>query len=425
MSITPTDSQHNAIIAIKDWFTNESKHKQVFRLFGYAGTGKSTVLKLILEELRLDFLTKNGDSGVVIATYTGKAALVLRKKGMPARTIHSLIYSPYEATEEEIKQLEKTISDASAESRNLYGFDRTQAEAEIVVLREHLRKIKNPRFELNPSSDASSASLIVLDEVSMVNEEMAADLLSFKKPILVIGDPGQLPPIDGAGAFTNQTPDIMLTEIHRQAADSPIIRLATMARNYEPIAFGEYGETVRKISMADVTTELLTSGQVICGLNSSRLQLNNILRDYHGYTNNLPSGPNEKIICLKNNHELGLINGMFLSLSNIVDETSNYFSANVSDEFGKLITKDRLKIYKGHFEDHVHLDKNLNDRDWKIKKRLVEATFAYSITCHKSQGSQWENVVVWDEAFGRDKEDRAKWLYTAITRAESGLTIFS
>ena len=425
MSITPTDSQHNAIIAIKDWFTNESKHKQVFRLFGYAGTGKSTVLKLILEELRLDFLTKNGDSGVVIATYTGKAALVLRKKGMPARTIHSLIYSPYEATEEEIKQLEKTISDASAESRNLYGFDRTQAEAEIVVLREHLRKIKNPRFELNPSSDASSASLIVLDEVSMVNEEMAADLLSFKKPILVIGDPGQLPPIDGAGAFTNQTPDIMLTEIHRQAADSPIIRLATMARNYEPIAFGEYGETVRKISMADVTTELLTSGQVICGLNSSRLQLNNILRDYHGYTNNLPSGPNEKIICLKNNHELGLINGMFLSLSNIVDETSNYFSANVSDEFGKLITKDRLKIYKGHFEDHVHLDKNRNDRDWKIKKRLVEATFAYSITCHKSQGSQWENVVVWDEAFGRDKEDRAKWLYTAITRAESGLTIFS
>ena len=112
-------------------------------------------------------------------------------------------------------------------------------------------------------------------------------------------------------------------------------------------------------------------------------------------------------------------------LSNIVDETSNYFSANVSDEFGKLITKDRLKIYKGHFEDHVHLDKNRNDRDWKIKKRLVEATFAYSITCHKSQGSQWENVVVWDEAFGRDKEDRAKWLYTAITRAESGLTIFS
>lgn len=427
MSITPTESQHKAIAAIKEWYKNESQHKQVFRLFGYAGTGKSTVLKLILEELQLEFFNKNSqkNGGAVIATYTGKAALVLRKKGMPARTIHSLIYSPYEATEEEVRELEKTIGNAVADAKSLYGFDRTQAEAEIVVLREHLRKIRNPRFELNPHGDASEANLIVLDEVSMVNEEMAADLLSFKKPILVIGDPGQLPPIDGAGAFTNQEPDIMLTEIHRQAADSPIIRLATMARNSDPIPFGEYGDFVRKMSMNDVTAELLSSGQLICGLNASRLQLNNILRDYHGYTSKLPSGPNEKIICLKNNRELGLINGMFLSLTDIVDETSNYFSANVSDEFGKPIAKDRLKIYKGHFEDHFQLDKNRNDRDWKVKKRLVEATFSYAITAHKGQGSQWENVVVWDEAFGRDKEDRAKWLYTAITRAESGLTIFS
>jgi exodeoxyribonuclease-5 len=428
MSITPTDSQYKAICAIKDWYQNESKHKQVFRLFGYAGTGKSTVLRLILEDLGLDYFKKTDANrgGVVVATYTGKAALVLKRKGIPARTIHSLIYSPYEATEEEIRELEKTIQESVYNARNLHGFSKTQAESDIVVLREYLRKIKNPRFELNYGGDASFAQLIVLDEVSMVGEDMAKDLLSFKKPILVIGDPGQLKPIDGtAGAFTNDEPDIMLTEIHRQAADSPIIRLATMARNFEPIGFGDYGDTVRKLPMMDVTPELLRFGQVICGLNSSRLQLNNIIRNDAGFSGVLPVGPEEKIICLKNDKEHGLINGMFISLDKIVDENGNYFSAMVKDEFGKPISTNRLKIYKGHFQDHVQLDKTRNDRDWKIKKRLVEATFSYCTTCHKSQGSQWENVVVWDECFGYDTEDRAKWLYTAITRAESGLIIFS
>src|SRR6185295_17115561 len=89
---------------------------------------------------------------------------------------------------------------------------------------------KRPGFALNPKSDAAHAKLIVLDEVSMVSEEMARDLMSFGRPILVLGDPGQLPPIKGEGAFTRDAPDIMLTEIHRQAGESAIIRLATMAR---------------------------------------------------------------------------------------------------------------------------------------------------------------------------------------------------
>ena len=104
--------------------------------------------------------------------------------------------------------------------------------------------MKKPRFALNPQSDAADARLIVLDEVSMVGEEMARDLMSFGKPILVLGDPGQLPPIKGEGAFTSDAPDVMLTEIHRQAAESAIIRLATMARQGEPIGFGEY-DTLR------------------------------------------------------------------------------------------------------------------------------------------------------------------------------------
>ena len=437
--ITPSDTQHKAIAAIKEWFENDTEKQQVFSMFGYAGTGKSTVLKFALEEVGIEH-HQNGENGAacvpgaVTATFTGKAALVLRRKGTPARTIHSLIYSVIEATEEEVEAAEKKIDAALAEARRLSGFERTMAEATIEAMRQSVAQMKHPRFALNPKSDAAHAKLIVLDEVSMVGEEMARDLMSFGKPILVLGDPGQLPPIEGAGAFTKNTPDIMLTEIHRQAAESAIIRLATMARQGQPIAFGHYDTYVSKMRKMDITPQqALRGGQVICGLNATRLQLNNAMRHAAGFGDSmLPSGSGEKIICLKNQNDLGLINGMFITLADIVDENSLYFSALVTDEDGNRIgppqqdgSRGRLRIYKGHFEDQVAFDKQRHDRDWKTKRMLTEATFGWAITGHKSQGSQWNNVVVWDDGLGRTTEDRARWLYTAITRAEQGLVILA
>jgi len=437
--ITPSDTQHRAIAAIKHWFENDTGLQQVFRLFGYAGTGKSTVLRFALQELGLEHHRGGGDGaacvpGVVTATFTGKAALVLRRKGTPARTIHSLIYSVIEATEEEVEAAEQKVSEALAHARSLTGFERTAAEAAIEAMRHGVADMKRPRFALNPKSDAAHAKLIVLDEVSMVGEEMARDLMSFGKPILVLGDPGQLPPIQGEGAFTKDAPDIMLTEIHRQAAESAIIRLATMARQGEPIGFGRYDEHVWKMRKLDVTPEqTLRGGQVICGMNATRLQLNNAMRRAAGFSDGwLPSGPAEKIICLKNQNDLGLINGMFLTLSDVVDEGSHFISALVTDEDGNRIglpqadgTQARLRIYKGHFEDHVAFDRDRHGRDWKVKKALTEATFGWAITGHKSQGSQWENVVVWDDGLGRSEADRRRWLYTVITRAEQGLVILA
>ena len=137
-------------------------------------------------------------------------------------------------------------------------------------------------------------------------------------------------------------------------------------------------------------------------------------------------------MCLKNQNDLGLINGMFITLDDVVDDGSKYFSAVVTDEDGNRVgppledgTRGRLRIYKGHFEDHVAFDKHRHDRDWKSKRLLTEATFGWAITGHKSQGSQWGNVVVWDDGLGRTQEDRARWLYTAITRAEQGLVILA
>ena len=438
-AFTPSDTQARAIAAIKDWFENRADTQQVFRLFGYAGSGKSTTLKFALEELRLDphRSGRGGDScvpGVVTATFTGKAALVLRRKGTPARTIHSLIYSVIEATEEEVAAAVVKIEEAQKAARRLAGFERTAAEAAIEAMRQALSGMKKPRFALNPQSDAAHARLIVLDEVSMVGEEMARDLMSFGKPILVLGDPGQLPPIKGEGAFTRDAPDIMLTEIHRQAAESAIIRLATMARQGEPIGFGQYDTFVWKMRKMDVTPEqALRGGQVICGMNATRLQLNNGMRRAAGFGDGwLPSGSGEKIVCLKNQNDLGLINGMFLTLEDVVDEGSLYISAVVTDEDGNRIgdpgadgSRARLRIYKGHFEDHVAFDRHRHDRDWKEKRHLTEATFGWAITGHKSQGSSWENVIVWDDGLGRTESDRRRWLYTVITRAEKGLVLLA
>ena len=404
--ITPSDTQARAIAAIKHWFESRTHESQVFRLFGYAGTGKSTVLKLALDELGLAPHCSERDGkcvpGVVTATFTGKAALVLRRKGTPARTIHSLIYSVIEATEEEIAEAAKRSSRPSRR--------RTVCPA-----------LSAPRPK-RPSRPCAS----------MVGDEMARDLISFGKPILVLGDPGQLPPIKGEGAFTKDAPDIMLTEIHRQARESAIIRLATMARQGQPIGFGQYDTFVWKMRKQDVTPEqALRGGQVICGMNATRMQLNNAMRRAAGFANGwLPTGPGEKIICLKNQNDLGLINGMFVMLDDIVDEGSLYFSATVTDEEGNQIStpgsdgkRGRLRIYKGHFEDHVSFDRHRHDRDWKEKRLLTEATFGWAITGHKSQGSQWENVIVWDDGLGRSELDRRRWLYTVITRAERGLVI--
>ena len=184
------------------------------------------------------------------------------------------------------------------------------------------------------------AALIVLDEVSMVGDDMARDLLAFGKPILVLGDPGQLPPIKGEGAFTKAAPDVMLTEIHRQAGESAIIRLATMARQGLPIPYGEHDAYVWKMPRLGVAPEqMLRGGQVICGRNATRIQLNIAMKRAAGFDGVYPTGEHrdgqlEKIICLKNRHDLGIVNGMFLELSDVHDENEIGFSATIRTEDG-------------------------------------------------------------------------------------------
>ncbi|MBK8909262.1 MAG: AAA family ATPase [Rhodospirillales bacterium] len=428
----PSPAQSRAIADIQDWFDNRTDEQQVFRVFGYAGSGKTSITKHAIAELGLDTMAREPDGstsvtgGVLYGAFTGKAALVMSRKGTPASTIHSLIYRVSEATQAEIDKVKKDIAEIKAKLPNIGPSERLLEESRMRSLELRLADIHKPRFVLNEQSIVHDAKLIVLDEVSMVGEEMARDLLAFGKPILVLGDPGQLPPIKGQGAFTQAEPDVMLTEIHRQAGESAIIRLATMARQGHPIPYGEHDDYVWKMRRDQVGPEqMLRGGQVICGRNATRVQLNLAMKHAAGFDDDYPSGAGEKIICLKNRNDIGIVNGMFLEFTDIRDETASCFSATVLSEDGEAVGSDgeRHFIYKGHFDEHVRPDPERDRRDHWIKKGLIEAVWGYAITCHKSQGSQWENVLVFDDGLGRTAEDRARWLYTAITRAEKGLVI--
>ncbi len=427
MSIILSEVQTRTIAAIRDWYLHRTHEQQVFRVFGYAGTGKTTITAMAIEALGLEPMTPGGLGGVLFAAFTGKAVLVMTRKGTPAQTIHSLIYRHSEASPEEIARVTEELAALERDLPRMGVAERGFAEAQIAQLKLRLDHIHEPQFVLNPQSDLRDADLLVLDEVSMVGGDMAQDLLAFGRPILVLGDPGQLPPVKDTGFFTEVVPDVMLTEVHRQAADSPILRLATMARQGQDIPFGAFDDQVWKMSRQEVgPAQMLQGEQVICGTHATRRRLNTAMKKAAGFDADYPTGVGEKIICLRNRHDLGLINGMFLTLTEVRTHPHNEraFRASVQTDDGTCVSGAQ-EFWRGEFDDHVRFDPDRHRREWMACRGLIQSSWGYAITCHKAQGSQWENVVVFDDGFGRTAEDRKRWLYTAITRAERGLLILS
>ncbi len=274
--------QDKALSAVARWLQSrpgENGHPQLFRLFGYAGTGKTTIARHLADAI---------DGKVSYAAYTGKAALVMRSKGCHgAGTIHSLIY-------------------------------RARGENE-----------EAPTFVLNPDGPASKAKLIVIDECSMVDEALGRDLLSFGVPVLVLGDPAQLPPVKGGGFFTEAEPDAMLTEIHRQAADDPIVRMAMTVREGGRLDFGTFGES-RVIRRGDVEREaVLAADQVLVGTNKTRKAYNKRIRELLGRTSELPV-PGDKLVCLRNDRQKGLLNGGLWTVSEMRASKSQLVTMRVT-----------------------------------------------------------------------------------------------
>lgn len=393
---TLSAEQSEATELVADWLYNDLG--PTFYLAGHAGTGKTTLARHLADKL-------NGKA--LFAAYTGKAAYVMRTKGMKASTLHSLIYTP---TKEKFAEIER-----------LQALVKTELEAiELAQARKDLKTLLQPKFTLRENSPLEHADLLIIDECSMVDQTMAADILSFNTPILILGDPGQLPPIKGTGYFTDRTPDFLLTQIHRQAEGDPIIDLATQARKGYPLMFGVYGESrvcqIRQLG----DFEYFNTDQILCGKNNTRRSLNTQMRTSLGYYSPYPE-VYEKLICLRNNPLKGLLNGMMF----IVVETEDTgvtlrMKLQPEDESKTPIT---TFVHKFPFDEY-NTPGSADLLDWKQRQGADEFDWGYAITVHKSQGSQWESVILIDDGFGSwDRLLRKQWLYTGITRAAKRITI--
>ena len=384
--------QDKALLDFKQWW-DAGKQGNVFHLFGYAGTGKTT-LALELAELI--------DGTVLYGAFTGKAASVMRGKGCTgASTIHSLIYNTQSRSKLRLVELEQELEKTTDTAR------RNEIEQEIIQERKNL---KQPNFSLNETSRVKDADLVILDEVSMIDQRVGNDLMSFKKPILVLGDPAQLPPVKGSGFFMTDKPEIMLTEVHRTALDNPVLHLATRVRQGEGIELGDYGDSrvIKRSQLQDGAS--LEYDQVIVGKNATRVGANDVIRKQLGFSGVVPQ-IYDKIICLKNNRLKGIMNGMLYRVLS-VEDTGYEILMEIESEDGD--SKVEVEAYPQPF-------KGEEVPRWSYEG-LDEFTFGYAITCHKAQGSEWGNVFVVDESH-IFRGDRNRWLYTAVTRAANKVMV--
>lgn len=381
-----TIDQQKALETLIKWFKAENKPMYV-TLGGFAGTGKTTLIASYRKEIhKIDKKTK-----VAFCTYTGKGTLVLKEKLHTqdaiykqdfTGTIHSLIYSP-----------------VTNQNQEIIGW-----------------KIK----------DELKFDLIIIDEASMVDSKIWADLCAFNIPILAVGDHGQLPPINGQFNLMEK-PMLKLEHIHRQAQDNPIINISIMARTNGEIPHGKYAESIIKHSSQDSDINYLIEDVfekydentiILCGYNNTRIKINNHIRNQLFFETPEPD-INDKLICLRNNHEKQIFNGMLGKVESIHSEDENWYFAEINMESTDTIFKGL--IYKNQFNalEPINFTKN---RKETLKGELFD--FGYAITVHKAQGSESDKVILFEERFKQmDDETWKKWLYTAVTRAKKELYI--
>ena len=369
------------------------RYKQNFKyvtISGYAGSGKSTLVRFIIDAINID------KEKVCYCAFTGKAAEVLRKKGNKnVCTLHKLLY-------------------------------------------EHIPKPNGGFFKKKKLQ--LEYNIIVVDEVSMAPKSLIDLLFSHNVYIICLGDPGQLPPINkNEDNHLLDNPHIFLDEIMRQAQESEIIQLTMKIRNNEPIDYYN-GKDVKIIPYSQLTTGVLQWGdQILTATNAKREAINNQMRLLAGRDGAPQNG--DKIICLRNywddlsNNGDALVNGSIGILQNSFKtwrEIPKVVKGNIKKFdvlIGDLVIPETNDVY-----NLVEMDYNMfltgkKCCDWKLSYKLgklkhkygeivpKEFTYAYAITYWKAQGSEWDNVVVLEENFPYDKDTHRRAMYTALTRA--------
>lgn len=447
MTFTLTDMQNYASKNIVQWYSGTraiyGQEASLFYLAGYAGTGKTTIVPFIIESLGL----KHSD--IAFCAPTGKAAKVMGKKlrdvygqskNVPT-TIHKLIYIPngevVDALRTKISNIHDMIGKADASDQ----LNADEKRAKNIELNKELKKAEKefdkakrdsqrfgPSFSINPASALLEKKLIICDEASMVGEDIAEDLRAYGVPVLAIGDPFQLPPVGAKPGLTANKPDFFLTEIHRQALDNPIIRLTMDIRNGKHIKACTMGDAVRIVRRSgdEWTMNPDYDAQVIVGTHKKRWNLTSSIRTMCGYDSNAPE-EGEPLMVYKNSKRYpSLVNGSEVMCTNGPDGLEYgdaNFDMSIIDEDGISYN---IRANQSQFEEH-HLRVREGSTAAKYaafdsRRRDEILDWAWCITGHKSQGSQWDRVIVHDESpvFRQDAE---RWLYTVCSRAAEELIV--
>ena len=390
------EKQKNGLALTLQRYKNKEKYTVIA---GYAGAGKSTLVRFIIEELKT-YGVKETD--VCFACFTGKAAQVLLKKGNKnVITLHKLLY--------------KSIPKESG------GFVR----------------IPNPSIPYK---------IVVVDEVSMAPKTLMDLLFKHDVYVICLGDPFQLPPVDKKeDNHLLDAPHIFLDEIMRQAQESEIIQLSMAIRENRPIEAFQ-GKEVQILNKEELNTGMLTwADQILVATNVTRVSINVQMRKLLNFGEQPQDG--DKIICLRNywdcfsDNEEPLVNGTIGILKNSF-LTKRYLPRIVKSTDGlshiDLIMGDFISD-SGMYFHSLEMDKKMIDTgefslDWKTVYQLnrnpktrdippLEFTYGYAITCHKAQGSEWDKVLVIEEKFPFDRIEHARWLYTAVTRSSEKLVL--
>lgn len=399
--------QQNAVRLVREWMHSD---RQRFALFGYAGTGKTTLAK---------YLTQGTKGLWKFAAFTGKAAHILNQKGCPASTLHSLVYRPNGRAKndvlEELLAKKQALTDKALTTPLVPDETRELARLDTEIAKRDQGELS---FKLWPESPLAEKHVagIVVDEVSMVGRRLGEDLERFGKKILVLGDPAQLPPVKSGGYLTDVRPDVLLTDVRRQGRESDILRLATCVRNNQQ--WPNFHNDVRIIQRNDknaIRDAVMNADQVLCGKNRTRHAVNRRIRQILGFTEPTPM-PNDKLVCLMNDRQRGLYNGSFWHTTKATPDIDSMLCELVlkaDDDSRVLETESWLYPMLGRERELETIPNN---------RSFDRFDYGYCLTVHKSQGSQWNNVVLFDESSVFQHNSR-RWLYTGVTRASKQLTI--